>query len=120
VAFNGTGMLYDGAYLASIGQVIIVTINYRLGVFGFMSIGNGTMTGNYGIWDQRMAIEWVHDNIESFGGDVNNVTIFGESAGGFSVAFDLLLRSVFGRSEKSSPSTLGAKVRKICGSCSGR
>jgi carboxylesterase type B len=73
---TGTGMLYDGAYLASIGQVIIVTINYRLGVFGFMSIGNGTMTGNYGIWDQRMAIEWVHDNIESFGGDVNNVIVF--------------------------------------------
>ena len=88
---TGTGMLYDGAYLASIGQVIIVTINYRLGVFGFMSIGNGTMTGNYGIWDQRMAIEWVHDNIESFGGDVNNVTIFGESAGGFSVALHSII-----------------------------
>lgn len=71
--------------------VVLVTINYRLGVFGYMAHpalsaddSNG-VSGNYGTLDQIAALEWVRDNIAAFGGDPNNVTIFGESAGGWSV-----------------------------------
>lgn len=72
-------------------DVILVTINYRLGIFGFMSHPLLTaaspegMSGNYGLYDQLKALQWVHDNIAQFGGDPDNITIFGQSAGGGSV-----------------------------------
>jgi carboxylesterase type B len=78
-------MLYDGSYLAVTGSVIVVTINYRLGVNGFFSTGNSVAKGNYGLWDQIMAIRWVQDNIEHFGGNSQSITIFGESAGAISI-----------------------------------
>lgn len=72
-------------------KVVLVSINYRLGVFGFLAHrelaaqdANGS-TGNYGTWDQIAALRWVRDNISAFGGDPGNVAIFGESAGGHSV-----------------------------------
>jgi para-nitrobenzyl esterase len=70
--------------------VIVVTINYRLGALGFLahpalSAEQAGSSGDYGIMDQQAALRWVQQNIASFGGDKNNVTIFGESAGGFSV-----------------------------------
>lgn len=83
--------LYDGEALASRGDVITVTVNYRLGVLGFLShpdlaAESGVdASGNYGILDQIAALEWVRDNIASFGGDPDRVTIAGESAGGESV-----------------------------------
>lgn len=80
----GSQMLYDGAPLARRGDVVVVTINYRLGVFGFLRHGPGT--GNEGLLDQIAALEWVRDEIAAFGGDPGNVTIFGESAGAMSVA----------------------------------
>jgi carboxylesterase type B len=87
---GGQGMAYDGSYLAGIGNVIVVAINYRLEAFGFFSTGDDVAPGNYGLWDQKMAIQWVHDNIDSFGGDANSITLAGESAGGFSVALQAL------------------------------
>ncbi|XP_076076162.1 carboxylesterase 5A-like [Mytilus galloprovincialis] len=81
---SGKGSIYDGARLAVTGDVIIVTINYRLNIFGFLSLDD--LPGNYGLWDQIMAIQWVKDNIPSFGGNSKSITISGESAGGFSVA----------------------------------
>lgn len=81
---------YDGTALARRG-VILVSINYRLGAFGFMAhpeLSNESpndSSGNYGILDQIAALEWIQENVAAFGGDPNNVTIFGESAGGTSV-----------------------------------
>jgi len=71
-------------------DMVVVTFNYRLGPLGFMahpalSAAQGGRSGNYGLMDQQAALRWVQDNIEAFGGDKSNVTIFGESAGGFSV-----------------------------------
>jgi para-nitrobenzyl esterase len=87
----GSGNDYPGDVLAASGDVVVVTVNYRLGPFGFLALkGLATedahgSTGNYGLLDQRAALQWVHDNIARFGGDAANVTLFGESAGGISI-----------------------------------
>jgi carboxylesterase type B len=68
--------------------VIVVTINYRLGPFGFLGVqgGVGVGTGHLnGLYDQIVALQWVHDNIAAFGGDPSKVTVFGESAGSLSI-----------------------------------
>lgn len=65
-------------------DVILVTSNYRLGPWGFVSFGIKGYTGNMGFKDQQMALEWTHRNIENFGGDPNQITVFGESVGKFS------------------------------------
>ncbi|XP_012719645.3 carboxyl ester lipase, tandem duplicate 1 isoform X1 [Fundulus heteroclitus] len=82
--------LYSGQEIADRGNVIVVTLGYRVGSLGFLSTGDSSLPGNYGLWDQQAAIAWVHRNIASFGGDPNNVTLFGESAGGASVSFQTL------------------------------
>lgn len=87
----GTASFYDGSMLAKTGGVIVVTINYRLGLFGFFALKNSTARGNYGLWDQMMAIRWVKDHIDDYGGDPNSITIVGQSAGGFSVGFLALI-----------------------------
>src|ERR1700681_3752001 len=81
----------DGEHLAHKG-VVVVSMNYRLGIFGFFSHPGLTnespyhASGNYGLQDQSAALQWVRKNIAAFGGDPENVTIFGESAGTFSVS----------------------------------
>ncbi|XP_037121280.1 bile salt-activated lipase-like [Syngnathus acus] len=82
--------LYDGQEIAARGNVIVVTLGYRVGTLGFLSTGDSSLPGNYGLWDQQAAIAWVHRNIRSFGGDPDNITLFGESAGGASVSFQTL------------------------------
>ena len=78
---------YPGDVLGGFNDVILVVINYRLNVFGFFSTGDDTITGNQGLWDQALAIKWVHDHIAKFGGDANDVTLFGGSAGAVSVMY---------------------------------
>jgi len=88
---SGGSALYTGDRLAAAQDVVVVTINYRLGVFGFLAHpgfreedSDGSV-GGYGMMDQIAALKWVRQNIAAFGGDPDNVTIFGESAGGWSV-----------------------------------
>ena len=86
---QGSANGYDGTMLAIQGDVVVVTINYRLGILGFLDLSpfgdDYAGTANNGMRDQVLALEWVRDNIADFGGNPKNVTIFGESAGGASV-----------------------------------
>lgn len=86
----GSGSQYQGAYLAMQGDVVVVTINYRLGLFGFLTTGDSSAPGNYGLWDQHLAMRWVKENIASFGGNSDLITIFGESAGGYTIGLHIL------------------------------
>ena len=89
--FQGGGQdMYMSPGLVALNDVILVTLNYRVTVLGFLSTGDPYLPGNYGLWDQHMAIQWVHDHIDKFGGDPTNVTIFGESAGAASVIYQAL------------------------------
>jgi para-nitrobenzyl esterase len=87
---TGAGWVYDGSNFARDG-VVAVTINYRLGAFGYFAhpaltkAAGAEPTGNFGLMDQIAALQWVKRNIAAFGGDSGNVTVFGESAGGMSV-----------------------------------
>jgi para-nitrobenzyl esterase len=84
---TGTGASLDGSRLVSRGDVVVVSINYRLGSLGFLYMPDEPdASANVGLLDMVAALEFVRDNISSFGGDPENVTIFGESAGGFAVA----------------------------------
>ena len=87
----GTGNLYNGTrWLEHSPNVIVVTVNYRLGALGFLAVPDalGT-TGNFGLLDQRLAVDWARVHIASFGGDPSRITIGGESAGAISAAFQL-------------------------------
>jgi len=97
VPFGIGGPLYNGRALAETRDVIVVTTNYRLNVFGFFAHSalaaedpTHPYAGNQGLLDQRAALEWVQKNIRAFGGDPDNVTIFGESAGSFDVCFHVV------------------------------
>ncbi|UYV67777.1 BCHE [Cordylochernes scorpioides] len=80
---------YNGQVIAAHGQVIVASINYRVGAMGFLNGVNKEEPGNLGLYDQTMALRWIRNNIAYFGGNPEKVTIFGESAGGFSVGFHL-------------------------------
>lgn len=89
---SGSNPAYDGEAFARSG-IVLVSINYRLGIMGFFAHptlseqSSHNVSGNYGVLDQIAALEWVKENIKEFGGDPNNVTIFGESAGSISVCY---------------------------------
>jgi carboxylesterase type B len=105
--FHATGATayYDGSQFARDG-IVCVTINYRVGAEGFLFLGNGL--ANLGLLDQIAALRWIQENISAFGGDPGNVTIFGESAGGMSVATLLTMpraRGLFRRAIVQSGNT---------------
>lgn len=93
---GGMGADYDGRTIVADQDLVVVTVNYRLGVFGFLATSGLTddsesdSSGNYGIEDQRASLEWVRDNIGAFGGDPNRVTIAGQSAGSGSACVHIL------------------------------
>jgi para-nitrobenzyl esterase len=110
--YNGTSFARDG--------IVLVSINYRLGISGFAAIADAPL--NRGLHDQLFALNWVQENIESFGGDPNNVTIFGESAGGMSVATLLasprsrgLFRRAIMQSGNGSAVAAADDARKLAG-----
>ncbi|XP_046639317.1 venom carboxylesterase-6-like isoform X2 [Daphnia pulicaria] len=89
-------------------DVVLVTLNYRLGAFGFLSTEDTEAPGNYGLLDQSLGLKWVRDNIRYFGGNPDSVTIFGQSAGGASVEFQMLSphsKGLFHRAIAQSGST---------------
>ncbi|XP_063423942.1 acetylcholinesterase-like isoform X1 [Mytilus trossulus] len=92
---NGQGMSVDGSVFAATGDVILVTINYRLNIFGFVNVGIAHPR-NLGLWDQKFAIKWIKQNIADFGGDPNTITLFGESAGGVSVGLQSIIPTNIG------------------------
>jgi para-nitrobenzyl esterase len=97
----GSGRLHDGTSLATLGDVVVVTLNYRLGPFGFLHLAEldgeeYAASGNCGLLDQVAALQWVQDNIAAFGGDPHRVTVFGESAGAMSIGTLLALPAAHG------------------------
>lgn len=106
--FIGTGNSYEASKLAARGDVVVVTVNYRLGIFGNFGYPGLPGSGTYGIQDQQAALRWVQRNARAFGGDPRNVTVAGESAGGMSVCAQL-----------TSPTSTGlfAKAIMQSGSC---
>ncbi|XP_019361106.1 PREDICTED: cocaine esterase [Gavialis gangeticus] len=86
----GGASAYDGSALTAYENVVVVIIQYRLGILGFLSTGDEYARGNWGLLDQVAALQWVKDNIDTFGGDPESVTLFGESAGGISIGANIL------------------------------
>ncbi|XP_033099563.1 acetylcholinesterase-like [Anneissia japonica] len=106
---GGSEPEYDPTPLVAVGDVIIVTVNYRLGIYGFLTTGDDEAPGNYGVLDQVLALHWIRDNIAAFNGDPNSITIFGESAGAASVHLHILSplsRGLFQRGLMQSGSAL--------------
>nr|XP_056710635.1 thyroglobulin [Euleptes europaea] len=76
-----TRIIIDGSYLAAVGNIVVVIVNYRVGVFGFLSTGSSLASGNWGLLDQEAALKWTQENIASFGGDPSRITIAADRSG---------------------------------------
>ena len=103
---SGSSPVCNGSILAARGGVVVVTINYRLGLLGFLNLNEVTggripATGNEGLLDQIAALEWVRDNISVFGGDPSNITVFGESAGAMSIGCLMAMPKAYGLFHKA-------------------
>ncbi|MDQ0466145.1 para-nitrobenzyl esterase [Caulobacter ginsengisoli] len=98
---SGAWPIYDGTNLAGRGDVVVVSLNHRLNVFGYLDLPGVKGSGNAGMLDIVMALSWVRDNIALFGGDPGNVTIFGESGGGAKVSYLLAMPAAKGLFHKA-------------------
>jgi carboxylesterase type B len=101
---------YDGRQLADRGT-IVVTINYRLGALGFLVSSSDGLYGNFGLMDQRAALHWVKENIINFGGDPDNVTLFGESAGAVMTVLHLMMENRNLHDDTRSPGEVPKRTR---------
>jgi len=122
---GGEGSIYDASKLAVKGHVIVVTINYRLGAFGFLALagldGQGA-SGDYGLMDQQAALRWAHRNARAFGGNPRDVTEFGESAGAASVCDNMAspaAAGLFARAIAESGCLLGGPSRQAAEAAGG-
>ncbi|CAG2178506.1 unnamed protein product, partial [Oppiella nova] len=109
----GSIELHNGSVLAT-NDVVVVAVNYRLGWFGFIYGDREDVPGNVGFYDQLLALKWIRENSHSFGGDRDRITIFGASAGSWSVSAHIvspLTRGLFRRAIMQSGSILGNKDR---------
>ncbi|MEM7336466.1 MAG: carboxylesterase family protein, partial [Chloroflexota bacterium] len=115
---SGSDVFYDSNALAH-HDVVVVSINYRLGLMGYFAHpdlsaeSENNVSGNYGTLDQIAALQWIQENVSAFGGDPNNVTIFGESAGGESVIHMMsspLARGLFQKAISQSPANAGQMI----------
>lgn len=97
----GSGRQYDAHRLAVQGGTVVITVNYRLGVFGFLGLPGLPGSGTFGLLDQQAALRWVRRNAAAFGGDPHNVTLAGQSAGGMSVCSHLTSPSAAGLFDKA-------------------
>jgi carboxylesterase type B len=104
----GSDTTFDGGNMASRGDVVVVTVNYRLSTLGFLALDNTSLKGNYWLSDLIAALDWVQAHIEDFGGDKDRVTVFGQSAGAAAV-----------RALLASPLAKGKFSRAIMQSCPG-
>jgi neuroligin len=77
----GTGNIFDGTILAALGDIIVVTFNFRLNLFGFLSSGDKRFEGNLGLYDQSMVLDWIYQNGQALNGDIQRITVGGHSAG---------------------------------------
>lgn len=111
----GSGNPYDGSVLASYTDQVIVTMNYRLGVLGFLNANMAPQTkarvANYGLMDQIAALQWVNEHIALFGGDPNNVTLMGQGTGAACVHF-LAISPTVVRGQSLFPSFLSPSSRE--------
>ena len=114
---NGSGDVYNARSLTSRGDIVVVTINYRLGALGFLAhpaLGPAGDVGNYGLADQQAALRWVRDNIAGFGGDPDKVTIAGESAGGMSVCDHLVAPGSAGLFQAAIMQSAPCQLQSTC------
>ncbi|MDN4999394.1 carboxylesterase/lipase family protein [Bradyrhizobium sp. GCM10027634] len=112
VAGTANDPLFDGARLAQAG-LIVVTVNYRLGALGWLRLPalSEDGSGNFGLMDQITALRWVHDNVAAFGGDANNVTLFGNGAGATSIALLMLCAQSRDLFQKAILQSIPARAR---------
>ena len=100
---NTSEDMYGVEYLMQASNTVVVTVGYRVGPFGFLCLGDEYVPGNQALWDQLIALRWVHQNIGHFGGDKNNLTLAGHNAGSVCVSYHLV-----------SPQSAGLFNNAIC------
>ena len=100
---NTSEKAYNPEYFMDSGNIVVVTVGYRVGPFGFLCLGDEYVPGNQGLWDQQMALRWVRQNIQYFGGDKNLVTLGGNDAGSVCTSYHIV-----------SPQSAGLFTNAIC------
>ena len=119
---SGASPLYDGANLATKGDVVVITVNHRLNAFGYLSLGRLNPefpdSGNAGMWDLVLALQWVRDNAPAFGGDPSRIFVFGQSGGGAKIA--TLMAAPAARGLFHSAATMSGQQVTACGPLNGQ